>query len=67
MSEEAQDARSLARDGHLPDEHARVHLGETVLDEAQFDVRIDTDALTSDQVLDLAWSRLLALRPQEAA
>ncbi|KIA72687.1 hypothetical protein ANMWB30_24550 [Arthrobacter sp. MWB30] len=58
VSEEVQNARSLARDGHIPQASARNHPSETSLDHAVFDVRIDTDHLSLAQVVEEAWNPL---------
>lgn len=52
ITETTQDARALARDGHILAESVRTSTGETALDEADFDIRLDTDDLTPEQIAD---------------
>lgn len=59
ITEDAQVTRALHRDGLQPSLEALIHRGELELDDADFDVRIDTSVLDADQVLDEA---VLALR-----
>lgn len=59
ISAAEQDARSMARDGHLPDEAARNHLGETILDDRDdFDLRLTTDGMSPEEVADKVWAEM---------
>lgn len=53
VSEAEQDRRAIARDGRPMSAEARRHPTETELDDADFDLRIDTDHIGPDRSVEL--------------
>lgn len=61
VSPEEQARRIWARDGHAPSEEAINHASETALDDYEFEITIDTDALSASEVANEAIKAILAM------